>query len=103
MMKFMRRFFRRLFSRCPTWWLGGYCLICEKLEDYSRTMIEEVKLFKVSYFPNIKGPIRQVDMYVVAKDKDDARNIITENDYKFFDQDLSILITDLELNGYQQV
>ncbi len=65
--------------------------------------MKEIKLFKFTYIPWDKNyPIKSIDLFIVAEDKKEAEMIALSNNYKFFEQDCNVIITE-ELQGYKQI
>lgn len=64
--------------------------------------MKEIKLFKFSYIPwNKEYPINNIDIYIVAENRKEAELINLQYNYKFFEQDCHVIVTE-ELQGYKQ-
>lgn len=63
--------------------------------------IEEIKVFKFTYTPVKKGVVRQAIFIIVAKDKEEAKDISMREFYNFFDQDMNVGMEEI-LTGYRQ-
>ena len=67
----------------------------------NKSKIKSITLFKFSYTPWEKGPIRSMDVFIAAETRKDAELIALSNNHKFFDQSTTVEVSEI-LKGYKQ-
>jgi hypothetical protein len=65
--------------------------------------IEEIKAFSFMYVPFDRTcPIRSCELIIYAKDRKEAELLALDNNWKFFNLDHSVVVTEKPFSGYRR-
>lgn len=73
-------------------------------KDNKKMSVEQISAFEFTCTPWDRNcPIKQMVIIIYAKDRKEAELIKLNNDYKFFNQDLTISVRELGMSGYRRL